>query len=440
MTQSDLVYVGAFRIPGGNFTGTNQTFEYSGGFVSGNVYEDPVNGKTLFIPGLLGAGYVSNVVSIAQVKIPASILNPDTVGMNGLTTATVVQNFDDPSNGKGSLALGGGNGFGTLINYGGKIIGTESVAYDATCNQTHSPWVSSPNFANKASATGPYQFNSAVGPRWLGGAYMAMIPTEWQSALGGKVVSGSGPWSIVSCGSPGPTLHVIDADYLITQPSTTPLVPTIPLVYYVENDTQATLGHWNSNDPNQIINGVQVPNITVTDPFGRGTFTIPYEDNAMRVSGVLFPEGKRSVLFFGFKGMGPYCYGEGTNDPKLHGQPLCEAGGTCCYDPDGVGGKGDHSYPYTSFVWAYDVNDLIAAKNGTKNPWNVYPYTGWAFKLPLATQPGKPVGVSWDPATRLAYMVMCCVDYNGLPLVHVFSVPSSAPAVPSSLTIARRVQ
>lgn len=437
LTQNDLTYIGAFRIPFGNFTGNQQTFEYSGGFVSGNVYEDPVNGKSLFIPGLLGAGYVSTTVSIAQVKIPASILDPNTVGLAGLTTATVVQNFDDPSNGAGTKALPG-NGFGTLLNYGGKIIGTESVAYDATCTQTHSAWVSSPNFANKATATGPYAFDAPVGPRWIGGAYMAPIPSEWQSALGGKIIGGSGPWSIVSCGSPGPTAFVIDADYLITQPSTTPQVPTIPLVYYVENSTQATLGHWNSNDPNQVVDGNKVPSVTVTDPFGRGTFTIPYEDNAMRVSGALFPEGARSILFFGYKGLGPYCYGEGTNDPNLHGLPQCELGGTCCYDPDGVGGKGDHSYPYTPFVWAYDVNDLIAAKNGTKVPWNVYPYTGWTFKFPLVSQSYHPVGVSWDPATRRAYMVVAAADSGIVPVVHVFTVNTQSTPAPSGMTIARR--
>ena len=147
---------------------------------------------------------------------------------------------------------------------------------------------------------------------------MTLIPPEWQSALGGKVVSGSGPWSIVSCGAPGPSLFVIDADNLISQPSASTVIPSTSLIYYVENSTQASLGHWNSNSPNQVVNGKMVPDITVTNPKDGQSYTIPYEDNSMRVNGVLFADGTRSMLFFGTKGLGPYCYGTGgTNGECL---------------------------------------------------------------------------------------------------------------------------
>jgi len=160
----------------------------------------------------------------------------------------------------------------------------------------------------------------------------------------------------------------------------------------------------------------------VTDPYGRGTFTIPYEDNSMRVQGVLFADGTRSVLFFGKKGLGPYYYGTGGGD---------------CYDPDNSY-KGDHAYPYTQFVWAYDVNDLFAVKNGQRNPWAVVPYTGWALKVP-GSSGNAPVGVSWDSASRLAYMVVPCSTGTCVPVVHVFQVgyPPMAPipTAPSNLLI-----
>ena len=88
---------------------------------------------------------------------------------------------------------------------------------------------------------------------------MALVPPEWQSAFGGRVISGNGPGSIISCGSPGPSLHMIDADGLINQPSASAFIASTPLVYYKENDTQATLGHWNSNSPDQVVNGKKVP-------------------------------------------------------------------------------------------------------------------------------------------------------------------------------------
>src|SRR5207248_11705240 len=134
-----------------------------------------------------------------------------------------------------------------------------------------------------------------------------------------------------------------------------------------------------------------------------GQYTIAYEDNSTRIQGVLFADGTRSVLFFGHKGLGRYCYGQGTADPALDGQGD-PTGSHYCYDPDDAS-KDDHAYRYTEFVWAYDVNDLLAVRNGTRNPWDALPYVGWSFSVFGDRSGGGEVGVAWDPATRLAYMV-----------------------------------
>lgn len=411
LSPSDFTYVGSFKTPTGRIG--EDTFEYSGGFVSGNVYDDPVNGKTLFLKGYLSAGYVSQTASVSQIKIPATLPNVDSVGVGGLPTAAVIRGFTNPSGGLSAQILGStGNGFGSLIVHNGKLIATESSAYDATCSQSNSAWVSSLNFTNPS---GPYSFSSGVTPRIIGGGYMAPVPPEWQSAFGGKVISGNGPWSIITCGSPGPALFTIDADALANQPAANSVVNSKPLVYYVENSTQASLGHWNSNDPNQIVNGKKIPSVTVTNPEDGKTYSIAYEDNSMRIYGVLFPDGTRSVLFFGSKGLGPYCYGTGGSSGE-------------CYDPERTG-KGDHAYPYANFVWAYDANDLAAAASGQKNPWDVLPYSGWIF-------PKSGGGVSWDAANRLAYMVNHCAGQNCTPVIHVFKVSGSGASVitaPSNL-------
>jgi hypothetical protein len=294
-----------------------------------------------------------------------------------------------------------------MVLYGGKLIGTESVAYDGSCSQSKGAWVGPLNFAQASQGSGPYAYTGSLSPRYVGGGFMALVPPEWRTALGAPVVSGNGPESIISCASPGPALHALDADTLISQPATSTPIGATPLVFY-QDGLRSSLGVWNSNSPTQVINGRTVPSLTVIDPHGRGTFTIAYNDNSMRINGMLFPDGTRSVLFYGHKGLGPYCYGIGG------------ASGGDCYDPDDSG-KGDHAYPYSEFVWAYDVNDLIAAKNGTKNPWDVLPYTGWAFKVFGDGNGGQEVGAAWDPATRSAYVI---VSYsNGAaPLVHVFRV------------------
>ncbi|MQA28880.1 MAG: hypothetical protein GEU82_03440 [Luteitalea sp.] len=413
LTQADFTYVGAFKLPSGSAGSPADTFDYGGAYVAGNVYDDPANGKTLFVKGYLSALQVSSRVSVAQVKIPTDIRNPHSVGLNGLTTASRVQGFGDPSRGIGSSILTSA-GFGSMIVYGGKLIGTEAIAYDGNCSQSKSAWVSPIDFSQSAQATGPYAFTESVTPRILGGGFMAIVPPEWRSAFGAPVVSGNGPTSIISCGSPGPSLHAIDADALVAQPPASTRIASAPLVYY-EDGIHSTLGLWNSNRPNQIVDGKAVPSITVTDPHGRGTFTMAYEDNSMRIQGVLFADGTESVLFFGNKGLGPYCYGTGTE----------------CGDPDNRDSKGDHAYPYTEFVWAYDVNELLAVKQGSKRPWDVVPYTGWAFSVFGDGSGGRGVGVAWDPATRLAYMVVDRGNYPA-PLVHVFKVGggSSVPPAP----------
>jgi hypothetical protein len=423
LTPADFTYVGAFKLPSGSFGSPADTFDYSGGFVGGNVYNDPVAGKTLFIWGFKSAFQVSNEVSIAQIAIPATIKDPNAVGLSGLATGTTVQGFADPSRGLGSQALVG-NGYGSSVVYNGKLIGTEATQFDSNCTQTKSAWVAPLKFS-QSGATGPYAFTESLPARILGGGYMTLVPPEWQSALGGKVVSGNGPTSIISCGSPGPSLHVIDADTLATQPAATTKISSFPLVYYVDQ-THQTLGAWNSNSPTQVVNGKPVPIITVTDPHGRGTFTIPYEDNSIRMQGILFADGTSSVVFFGHKGLGPYCYGIGSD----------------CGDLDEPDSKGDHAYPYTEFAWFYNVNDMIAVRQGQKQPWDIVPYTGWAFKVFGDGSGGKPVGVAWDAATRLAYMVVPAT--NGVaPLVHVWRVAGGSgsiptpPAAPTNLRIIR---
>src|ERR1700681_3028026 len=181
--QADFTYVGAFTLPSGSFGSPTDTFDYSGGYLAGNVYTDPVAGKSLFIKGFLSTLQVANRVSVAQVTIPSTINDPNVVGVGGLTAAGLVQGFADPSNGIGTQILIG-NGFGSLVVYKGKLIGTETVAYDANCSQSKSAWVSPVSFAQSGQASGPYGFSELVTPRIMGGGFMTMVPPEWQSSIG----------------------------------------------------------------------------------------------------------------------------------------------------------------------------------------------------------------------------------------------------------------
>jgi hypothetical protein len=135
------------------------------------------------------------------------------------------------------------------------------------------------------------------------------------------------------------------------------------------------------------------------------------------VTGVVFPSGGKSVLFLGTQGTGVPCYGDGVaTQPPGPGQ---------CYDPVN-GDKGTHAYPYRYWVWAYDASELVAVKNGQRNPWDIVPYAMWALDLPFAPGKNTVQGATYDPATQRIYVSASFADpgtgYFAGPIIHAFQV------------------
>jgi hypothetical protein len=103
----------------------------------------------------------------------------------------------------------------------------------------------------------------------------------------------------------------------------------------------------------------------------------------------------------------------------------------------GIGGEG--SAPYRRQVTAFDANDLLAVKRGTKQPYQVQPYAFWTLPGPsssCATFSGYTDGgycLAYDHATRRIYAVL---DQGEQPGVHVWQVaagsPTPAPSAPSN--------
>jgi len=181
---------------------------------------------------------------------------------------------------------------------------------------------------------------------------------------------------------------VIDPSYLgVIDP-----LPNIPLVHY---PNAHKLAPWEGT--NALFNGTT------------------------EVRGVVFPEGWRSVLFFGRHGTGPFCYGPGTSDPALAGTPAPGGVDVWCYDPTSAS-KGTHAYPYVYYVWAFDALHLADVRNGRKQPWEVRPYATWQLGLPAGiTNPIHLGGATFDPATGRLFLSQ--MFGNGLlPLIHVFTL------------------
>jgi len=124
-------------------------------------------------------------------------------------------------------------------------------------------------------------------------------------------------------------------------------------------------------------------------------------NGASRAAGAVFPNGSRSVLYFGQLGVGQFCYGQATSDPTLAGKTY--EPGVYCYDPTS-GSKGSTAYPYKFLVWAYDANDLAAVRSGTKQDWEVVPYATWELSLPIVYPIGPAAHINIGSVATIRFL------------------------------------
>jgi hypothetical protein len=356
----DISYLGAFALPGGTFEASR--FGYGGGALS--VLDD-----TLFV-----GGHAWDPGTLAQVAIPA------TLGIGEWSTlpvATVLQPFADVTDG----TFGSGWTLYGTMPWGGRLIVAASIYYDAAGNQTTSHGASSFDLSDSSDFTGLGAIAAGAPPRSQGG-YMTPIPVEWQSLLGGPALTGQCCIPIISNTSSGPAATVFDPTEIGDDPS------GATLLWY-------PLAH-------EIVDGT-----TQNETFNLATSVV----------GAAFPTGSRSVLFFGRHGTGPYCYGIGTDDPDLHGEPT-GSGDVYCYDPV-HSSKGTHAYPYRHQVWAYDAADLLAVLDGDAEPWEPRPYAVWELEGMADGGTATAVAATFAPATGRLYFTEA---YSERPQVHVFQI------------------
>jgi len=291
-----------------------------------------------------------------------------------LATATVVQPFTDVTAGKLGTLGAASMKIGGLLAYENRLYVSGFLYYDAAKTQVVSHLVSNVDFTATRDVKGPYQVGTV--PAGFISGYFGVIPAAWQEALGGPVLNGNCCLPIIRRTSYGPAAFSLDPSQL---GRTNPL-PATPLVYYpIEHHT---LGDWDT--ASEIFNG------------------------ATEIRSVVFPDGTRSVLFFGRRGLGPFCYGIGG------------ASGGDCHDPSDPY-KGTHGYPYNYSVWAYDANDLAAVKRGEKQPWDVKPYDVWSLTLPFADPRVHIQGATYDPRGNRLFIAQSFGD-GDLPLIHVFAI------------------
>jgi hypothetical protein len=384
--RSNITYLGAFAM--GYGTGTS-TLDYGGSGLT--VYNDPAVGKTT----LYLEGNAQRDGQVAQILPPSTLLK--SLNYADLPTGTFLQNFHDVFDGKQATCCSGGipgNGapvFG-MLPYNGRLIVAIAEGYGTDQIDTHG--ASGFNLSVTNDFQGFYPINAVANQRAIGG-YMTLIPTEWQSLLGGPALTGNCCLSIISATSAGPSATVFNPnDVGVKNP-----IPGTTVVFYPI--TNALCGPANCESTQN-----SVFNLTT------------------RVKGIAFPPGSRSILFFGTQGIGPYCYGTQTD----------------CNDPY-TDGKGPHAPPYVDLIWAYDANDFVSVKNGVKQPWQISPYAIWQFGTEMysGSEAEYITGAGYDPASGRLYIAQY---YGPSPRIDVYQITPSGsgtvvrtPNPPVSLSV-----
>ena len=416
--QNDLAYEGAFRVP--ETLSDKQTLAYGGTALS-------------FWPAhnsLLLVGHDHHQL-VAEISIPTPT---QATTVAALPRATWLQPPTDILQGRRVSGVDGGKGNGVKVG-GITVVDPHLIVnvwtyYDASQTpQTLTHFVAGQDFAAPTAVEGPFQvgrgfqdYNRKDVAR-IGGfvsGYMTTIPAQWQGPLGGTHLTGQGGGiSILGRTSSGPSATVFTPTELSVA---TGRDGAAPRARPRDTKTNAFLvmGYpTNSSNPKDELHQ---PTLGV---WGKGGGVY---DGTQIFRGMVFPDGTRSILFFGWGGT-RFCYGGGTNDPKLDLTPHPQ-GGHWCYDPANDS-KGTHGYPYRSLVFAYDVLDFIAVKQGKRKPWEIKPYATWSFAMPFQQKLDANgvdrsdyaiVGAAYDPATRRIFLTAYRTDEN-LPIVHVFRLP-----------------
>jgi hypothetical protein len=378
MQSSDISYVGRFALPNGGSSPT--TYQYGGHGLG--YYKKPDGTKTLYASGhVYGPGYYG------QVQIPSdSELKPFSTSYSSLTVANVLQPIADAMEGRGNIENNYNENWSMgILAYNNKLIISAVNSYTGSNTGGHivRDTLTVSGTGHVKPASGVYSMSGGANQRSIAG-YMFLIPAEWRSLFGGPAMTGNCCLSVISTTSGGPALTVFNPDQVgVTSP-----IPGINVLWYPTPTTPvscATDGACQSN----------IFNLT------------------SRVLGAGFVPNTRTVFFVEGHGTGPYCY---------------ETAALCGNDTVMSDVRGPHAQPYRYQLLAYDANDLIAVKNGTKKPWQVQPYNAaspWVLPQFNNYDP-RGSATAFDPETGRLYIR---ADVGNQPTIDVFQIKMNTTSV-----------
>ena len=396
---SDLVYLGAFRVPQAEINGT--TWAYGG---DGMAYhaegdaEGPIDGY----PGsLLSLGYHATKAQYyaTEITIPPPVISPDRTFAD-LPTAETLQPFVDVTEGR---QLGGFEGYvlrdlqplpAQGAQSAGKLYWVMWEYYLPERDLLTFGW-SELDF-NDFQSQGLWGLDNF--PAAATSDYLFTIPSAWaDDYTPGKLLAG-GRFRTQNDGSFGPALYAF--------------------------------GPWNDGDPP--VHGAQLDAVEL----------LYYPEGKAMVRDFApadwWPDGawlslgdKQAVIFAGGKAMRTY------TDGSYYGPP----------DVDGCGYKGTHGEPYFGAMLFYDPYLLGQVANGRLAPDAVQPYAILNAEKHLFREGCSRyylAGVGYDDERQRLYVVEQNVDGDSgsFPVIHVWqlvdggqALDTTAPTSPTELRV-----
>ncbi len=344
-----LEYEGAFIIPSTTYG------ESHAGYSNGTIEYNAANHSLFF------AGH--NVLGgVAEFAIP-SLINSTT--LSDLNTCSNLQPYrtllNDVPNPQSINTITG------LKIYNGKLIINGLMYYNANANNTHTSLVvDNASDITNSTLSGFYEMEGAC----HSAGWISDVPTNLQNLLGTHYLSGASSKSPINSRlAQGITAFAVNpADF---SGSTANMIPTTPFMDYdlIDPVYADYSSYYNANYNIESVDSLHFTGHTKADIGAvAGTNTL-WTELSSAAYGFIVP-GTRTYLTIGASG--GHNSGIGYKAKQNNGN-VC--GGPCAYDAD----------DYYNYYWLWDVNDMIAVKNGTMAANDVRPYAQGEFNVPFQT-------------------------------------------------------
>lgn len=382
-------YLGAFKMD------YNTKYGDSQGRAASAVFELSADRESFYFGGR------KKDTSIGEFDLPS--LSPST-DYDALPVAAVVQQYssiigtDSVHSDYDGARLPTGNVedldriTGLLLRDDGSLVANAVKYYDGGADNTQTTLVI--RDADNLATSEVLGFFSYEARAHMAG-WISEIPTEWQTELGGKYISGwSSGFPVSSRNSIGPSAFVIDFDALGPSTPTTSVLPnTVLLDYGLHRKLNEDTYNNRLTERRDNTNQDTVPIIVGDNDLWTVVSWAAY--------GFILP-GTRTYAVFGSSG--GHNSGIGYKIKQFDQDSNCP--GPCAND----------RFDYYNYYWLFDVNDLLAVKNGELQSHQVRPYEYGEFPVPFQTGGGvtsltpsaiRPIrGGDFDKENNILYLVL----------------------------------